>query len=50
MDSPGRTLTLLSSSPDPNEGGPTTFDWRIIVVIGIVIVAAVIALYALRMD
>jgi hypothetical protein len=50
MDSEGRALSLLSSLPNPNEGGPSTFDWRIIVVIGIIVVAAVIALYALRMD
>ncbi|MFW9770238.1 MAG: hypothetical protein ACFFEM_15585 [Candidatus Thorarchaeota archaeon] len=50
MDSPGRALSLLSSLPDPNEGGPATYDWRIIVVIGIVLVAAVVAFYALRMD
>jgi hypothetical protein len=50
MDSPGRALSLLSSSPDPNEGGPSTFDWRILVIIGIVVIAAVVALYALRMD
>ena len=50
MDSPGRALSLLSSLADPWEQEPSTFDWRIVIVLGIVVVAAVVAIYALRMD
>ena len=43
-------LIILSSSVDPGSIGVSAFDWRVIVVIGIVVVAAVLALYTLRMD
>lgn len=43
-------FSTLSSSVDPNSQGSSSFDWRIAVVLGIIVVAMVISAYALRMD
>lgn len=43
-------LGTLSSSIDPSTEGSIPIDWRIVVVVGVVLVAALIALYSLRMD
>lgn len=43
-------LNTLSSSVYPYSQGETPFDWRVVVVLGIIVVALVISVYALRMD
>ena len=43
-------LSILSSSVDPNTQGASSFDWRIAVVLGIIVIAVVVSVYALRMD
>ena len=50
MITPGSALRILSSSVHPYSEGTAPFDWRVIVVLGIVVVALVISVYALRMD
>jgi hypothetical protein len=50
MLNPGTALSILSSSVDPNTEGSSPFDWRSLVILGIVVVAALVALYTLRMD
>ncbi len=43
-------LSTLSSSVDPHSQETSPFDWRIFVVLGIILVALIAAIYALRMD
>ena len=43
-------LTTLASSVDPQSQGATQFDWRVVVVLGIVVIAVVVSVCALRMD
>jgi prenyltransferase beta subunit len=43
-------LTTLASSVDPNSEKATQFDWRVAVVLGIIVIAVVVSVYALRMD
>ncbi|MHA2025230.1 MAG: prenyltransferase/squalene oxidase repeat-containing protein [Candidatus Thorarchaeota archaeon] len=50
MEPLGNALSILSSSVDPSTQGISAFDWRVIVILGIVVIAAVLALYTLRMD
>ena len=42
--------SILSSSVDPNSPGVTGFEWRTFVIVGIVIVALVLAVIAVRLD
>ncbi len=44
------TLNILSSSVDPFSPGSTGFEWRIYVIIGIVVVAVVLAILGVRAD
>jgi prenyltransferase beta subunit len=44
------THAILSSSIDPNSPGNTGFEWRTIVIVGIVVVALVLAVFAVRAD
>lgn len=50
MISPGSALSTLSSSLDPNTPGSVPIDWRGYVIVGIVVVAVLVALFTLRMD
>lgn len=50
MDTFGGALTTLASSVDPNSQEATQFDWRVVVVLGIIVIAVVVSIYALRMD
>ncbi|MFX1485339.1 MAG: prenyltransferase/squalene oxidase repeat-containing protein, partial [Promethearchaeota archaeon] len=43
-------VSTLSSSMDPHSPGSSAFDWRILVVLGIIVAALVAAIYAVRMD
>jgi prenyltransferase beta subunit len=43
-------LSILSSSEDPNSPGDTGFEWRTLVIVGIVVVALVLAILAVRAD
>ncbi len=47
---PGNTLNILSSSFDPHSSPGFIIDWRGFVVLGIIVAAAVIGIFALRMD
>ncbi|MFW9808337.1 MAG: prenyltransferase/squalene oxidase repeat-containing protein [Candidatus Thorarchaeota archaeon] len=42
--------STLSSSVDPHSPGTAGFDWRVLVVLGIIVVALVAAIYSVRMD
>jgi hypothetical protein len=46
----GGTLSILSSSEDPNTPGGTGFEWRSIVIVGIIVVALVLAVLSVRQD
>lgn len=46
----GGALSTLSSSVDPYSQGSSTLDWRIVVVLGIIVIALVVSIYALKMD
>ena len=43
-------LSILSSSEDPNSPGGIGFDWRSMLVVGIIVVALVLAVLAVRAD
>ncbi|MBY8996586.1 MAG: hypothetical protein KGD60_02555 [Candidatus Thorarchaeota archaeon] len=43
-------LSILSASEDPNSPGGTGFEWRTLVIVGIVVVALVLAVLAVRAD
>lgn len=46
----GDASSILSSSVDPYSPGGIVLDWRVFVVIGIVVVALIVAIVAVRMD
>jgi prenyltransferase beta subunit len=46
----GGALNILSSSVDPNSLGGTGFEWRTLVIIGIIAITLVLAILAVRRD
>lgn len=46
----GGAYSVLSSSEDPYSPGVTGFEWRIYVIIGIIVIAAILAFLAVRVD
>ncbi|MHA1935298.1 MAG: prenyltransferase/squalene oxidase repeat-containing protein [Candidatus Thorarchaeota archaeon] len=44
------TYSVMLNEEDPNNPQPPLIDWRIIVIIGIVVIATVVAYVSLRMD
>ncbi|TFF83758.1 hypothetical protein EU524_01935 [Candidatus Thorarchaeota archaeon] len=50
LDYLGNARAILSSSVDPETGGGFVVDWRALVIVGIIIVALVLALLSIRMD
>ncbi|TFG32419.1 hypothetical protein EU527_10080 [Candidatus Thorarchaeota archaeon] len=46
----GNAASILSSSVDPYAPGGIVLDWRIFVIIGVLVVALVVAVIAVRMD
>ncbi|MGY5881163.1 MAG: prenyltransferase/squalene oxidase repeat-containing protein, partial [Candidatus Thorarchaeota archaeon] len=46
----GNAASILASSEDPNSPGGFIFDWRYLAVVGVIVVALVVAIISIRRD